>query len=67
MTENTRELLAAAAMSFARVYIGVHYVSDVATGAAIGIAAAIVIQHVRPMLMPVIDPALGLLRRNHLA
>ena len=60
-------LLAAAAMSFARVYIGVHYVSDVATGAAIGIAAAIVIQHVRPMLMPVIDPALGLLRRNHLA
>jgi undecaprenyl-diphosphatase len=60
-------LLAAAAMSFARVYIGVHYVSDVAAGAAIGIAAALVVQQLRPMLKPLIDPALGLLRRGHLA
>ncbi len=60
-------LAAAAAMSFARVYIGVHYVSDVATGAMIGIAAALVVQQLRPMLTPVIDPALGVLRRGHLA
>jgi hypothetical protein len=39
----------------------------VATGAAIGIAAALVIQQLRPMLMPAIDPALSMLRRGHLA
>lgn len=60
-------LVAAAVMSFARVYIGVHYVSDVTTGAVIGIAAAVLVQQLRPMLMPVVDPALGLLRRGHLA
>lgn len=60
-------LVAATAMAFARVYIGIHYVSDVATGAAIGIAAAVLVQQARPMLMPVVDPALGLLRRGHLA
>jgi len=60
-------LVAAAAMSFARVYIGVHYVSDVATGAVIGIATAMLVQQLRPMMMPVIDPALGLLRRGQLA
>lgn len=60
-------LVAATAMGFARVYIGVHYVSDVATGAAIGIAAALLVQQLRPFLAPVIDPALDVLRRGHLA
>ena len=60
-------LLAATAMAFARVYIGVHYVSDVAIGAAIGVGAAVLVQQLRPLLAPMIDPVLDALRRGHLA
>ncbi|MFT4036695.1 MAG: phosphatase PAP2 family protein [Thermomicrobiales bacterium] len=45
-------LLAAGAMAFARVYVGVHYVSDVVAGALIGTLSAIFVQQARPFIQP---------------
>jgi len=60
-------LLLAALISFARVYTGEHYVSDVLGGAFIATMVAYVIYRARPYVEPVIEPPLRLARRLHLA
>jgi undecaprenyl-diphosphatase len=60
-------LLLAALISFARVYTGEHYVSDVIGGAFIATMVAYVIHWSRPYVEPVIEPPLRLARRLHLA
>lgn len=60
-------LLLAVLISFARVYVGEHYVSDVLGGALIGATVAYVIHWARPFVAPVIEPPLRLARRLHLA
>jgi undecaprenyl-diphosphatase len=60
-------LLLAALISFARVYTGEHYVSDVLGGALVGGSVAWIIHWSRPFVMPVIEPPLRLARRLHLA
>lgn len=57
----------AGAMSFARVYVGVHYVSDVVAGAAIGSVCALGIYQMRDRVSPLIDPPLRFLQRLHLS
>ncbi|MCC6943535.1 MAG: phosphatase PAP2 family protein [Thermomicrobiales bacterium] len=59
-------LVIAGAMAFARVYIGVHYVSDVLVGAAIGTVAALGMFQLRMQAAPLMDPPMRLLRRMHL-
>jgi undecaprenyl-diphosphatase len=60
-------LLLAVLISFARVYTGEHYVSDVLGGALIGSTVAWVIYWSRPYVEPVLEPPLRLARRLHLA
>lgn len=60
-------LLVAAAIAFSRVYAGDHYVTDVFAGALVGILSALIVNRLRPILSPLIDPPLRLARRLHLA
>lgn len=60
-------LLLAVLISFARVYTGEHYVSDVIGGAIIGTTVAWGIHLTRPYVEPVLEPPLRLARRMHLA
>jgi undecaprenyl-diphosphatase len=60
-------LVLAALISFARVYTGEHYVSDVAAGAVIGGGVALAIDWARPLVMSILNPPLKLARRLHLA
>jgi undecaprenyl-diphosphatase len=60
-------LLLAALISFARVYTGEHYVSDVLGGAIIGGTVAWLINWSQPFVTPVIEPPLRLARKMHLA
>jgi undecaprenyl-diphosphatase len=60
-------LVLAAMMAFSRVYTGEHYVSDVVFGAMVGSVMAIAVYRMRPLLTPIVDPALQLARRYHLA
>jgi undecaprenyl-diphosphatase len=60
-------LLLAVLISFARVYTGEHYVSDVLGGAFIGTTLAYAIYWSRPYVEPVIEPPLRLARRIYLA
>jgi undecaprenyl-diphosphatase len=60
-------LLLAALISFARVYTGEHYVTDVLGGAFIATMVAYAIHRSRPYVEPVIEPPLRLARRLHLA
>lgn len=60
-------LLFAAAIAFARVYAGDHYVTDVVAGAAVGILSATVVNLFRPVLSPLVGPLLRLARQVHLA
>jgi undecaprenyl-diphosphatase len=60
-------LVMAALMAFSRVYTGEHYVSDVVFGAIVGSVMAISVYRMRLLLAPIVDPALQLARRYHLA
>jgi undecaprenyl-diphosphatase len=60
-------LVVAVVLAFSRVYVGEHYLSDVLTGALIGSLAAIAVDQLRPLALPVIDPPLRLARRLRLA
>lgn len=60
-------LLLAAIISFARVYTGEHYVSDVLAGAVVGGSVALAVNWARPLVMPLLNPPLRLARRLHLA
>lgn len=60
-------LVLAALMAFSRVYTGEHYVSDVVFGAIVGSIMAVTVYHMQPLLTPIVDPALQLARRCHLA
>ncbi len=68
---NRRAGMAALALalfvSFARVYVGEHYVSDVVAGALIGGGVAVLMHRARPVVLPLLDPPLRLARRLHLA
>jgi undecaprenyl-diphosphatase len=57
----------AALLGFSRIYTGEHYVSDVLAGAAIGTAAALLVNYARPYLTPLVEPPLRVARRLHLA
>jgi undecaprenyl-diphosphatase len=59
-------LVLAIAVSFARVYVGEHYVGDVIAGAAIGAGAAVLVNAARPLVMPLVSPPLRIARRLHL-
>ncbi len=48
-------LVAAFLLAFSRVYVGVHYFTDVIGGAATATTAASIIYWIRPKLKPVID------------
>jgi undecaprenyl-diphosphatase len=60
-------LLVAAAIAFARVYAGDHYVTDVLAGAAVGLLSATIVNLFRPIPSPLVGPPLRLARRVHLA
>jgi undecaprenyl-diphosphatase len=60
-------LLLAALISFARVYTGEHYVSDVLAGAVVGGTVALLVNWARPLVMSLLNPPLRLARRLHLA
>jgi undecaprenyl-diphosphatase len=60
-------LAIATLVSFARVYVGEHYVSDVLAGAIIGTLAAGGVHLLRPYLLPILDYPFRLARRLHLA
>lgn len=60
-------LAIATLVSFARVYVGEHYVSDVLAGAVIGALASGGVHLLRPYLLPMLDYPLRLARRLHLA
>jgi len=60
-------LFVAALVALARVYVGEHYVSDVAAGAVVGGTIAIMASRLLPYLAPIIEPPLRLARRVHLA
>jgi undecaprenyl-diphosphatase len=57
----------AAVLSFARVYVGEHYVSDVLAGAAIGSVVAAAVFSLRPVVWPLLASPMRLARRLHLA
>lgn len=59
-------LALALVVSFARVYVGEHYVSDVVAGGVIGALSAGAVQALRPRVLPLIEPPLRLARRLHL-
>ena len=60
-------IVLAALIAFARVYVGEHYVGDVAAGAAIGAAAVIVTMPAMPRVERVLAPLLRLARRLRVA
>jgi undecaprenyl-diphosphatase len=60
-------LVLAVVISFARVYVGEHYVSDVVAGALIGAGMALLIFSMRPFVLPLLEVPLRLARRWHLA
>lgn len=60
-------LVMAIVLGFSRVYVGVHYVSDVAGAALIGFVVAYGVVRALPYLDPLIEPPLRLARRFRLA
>ncbi len=51
-------LLAALAIAFARVYVGVHYPGDVLGGAICGILGGLIALALRPLLTPLLTPTI---------
>ncbi|HKT38407.1 MAG TPA: phosphatase PAP2 family protein [Ktedonobacterales bacterium] len=49
-------ILAAVAIAFARVYVGVHYPGDVLAGAICGILGGLIALALRPLLTPLLTP-----------
>ncbi|MFH0915632.1 MAG: phosphatase PAP2 family protein [bacterium] len=60
-------LVLAALVAFSRVYVGAHYATDVAAGAAIGCAAVLIVHSQRGHIARVAEPVLRRARRVHLA
>ncbi|MBC7293865.1 MAG: phosphatase PAP2 family protein, partial [Thermoleophilia bacterium] len=54
-------------IAFSRVFVGEHYVSDVAAGALIGAAATLLVNSQKKPLRHLLEPLLRLARRIHLA
>ncbi len=60
-------LVFAGAIAFARVFTGEHYVADVLAGAFIGSAAAVATLPAEALVSRLLEPALRLARKIHLA
>jgi undecaprenyl-diphosphatase len=60
-------LVFACLVAFSRVFVGVHYVTDVVAGAVIGSTAALLVYCLRSYLAKVFEPVLRLAHRFHLA
>ncbi|HEU4785354.1 MAG TPA: phosphatase PAP2 family protein [Ktedonobacterales bacterium] len=60
-------LLAAVTIAFARVYVGVHYPSDVLGGAICGILGGLIALALRPLLTPLLTPLIRALGQIGLA
>jgi len=54
-------------IAFSRVFVGEHYVSDVAAGALIGVAATLLVNSQKKPLRHLLEPLLRVARRIHLA
>jgi len=60
-------ILAAVAIAFARVYVGVHYPGDVLGGAICGILGGLIALALRPLLTPLLTPLIRALGQIGLA